>query len=88
MSVNRSTPEFPDYRSRCQGLTTIADKGLGPKIDHFEITESLLMGNQESDRQRMDALRAAGCGIAIDDFWYRLFGAELFTQFSDRCGED
>jgi len=42
--------------------------GLDPKSIIFEITESLLMSNQESNRQRMHALRAAGCRIAIDDF--------------------
>lgn len=69
MSVNRSTPEFQtiDLDAR-EWLTTIADMGLDPKSIIFEITESLLMSNQESNRQRMDALRAAGCGIAIDDF--------------------
>lgn len=69
MSVNRSTPEFQtiDLDAR-EWLTTIADMGLDPKSIIFEITESLLMSNQESNRQRMQALRAAGCAIAIDDF--------------------
>jgi len=69
MSVNRSTPEFQtiDLDAR-EWLTTIADMGLDPKSIIFEITESLLMSNQESNRQRMHALRAAGCRIAIDDF--------------------
>lgn len=69
MSINRSTPEFQtiDLDAR-EWLTTIVDMGLNPKAIIFEITESLLMSNQEANRQRMHALRAAGCGIAIDDF--------------------
>jgi PAS domain S-box/diguanylate cyclase (GGDEF) domain len=69
MSINRSTPEFQtiDLDAR-EWLTTIVDMGLNPNAIIFEITESLLMSNQEANRQRMHALRAAGCGIAIDDF--------------------
>jgi EAL domain-containing protein (putative c-di-GMP-specific phosphodiesterase class I) len=69
MSINRSTPEFQtiDLDAR-EWLTTIADMGLDPASIIFEITESLLMSNQDQNRQRMHALRAAGCRIAIDDF--------------------
>lgn len=69
MSINRSTPEFQtiDLDAK-EWLTTIIDMGLDPKSIIFEITESLLMSNQESNRQRMRALRDAGCRIAIDDF--------------------
>jgi len=69
MSINRSTPEFQtiDLDAR-EWLTTIADMGLDPASIIFEITESLLMSNQDQNRQRMHALRTAGCRIAIDDF--------------------
>lgn len=69
MSVNRSTPEFQtiDLDAK-EWLGTIEDMGLSPSSIIFEITESLLMANQDSNRQRMEALRQAGCRIAIDDF--------------------
>lgn len=69
MSVNRSTPEFQtiDLDAK-EWLMTIQDMGLSPRDIVFEITESLLMANQTENRQRMQALRDAGCQIAIDDF--------------------
>ena len=69
MSINRSTPEFQtiDLDAK-EWLGTIEDMGVNPSSIIFEITESLLMANQEANRQRMEALRHAGCKIAIDDF--------------------
>jgi len=69
MSINRSTPEFQTIGLDAkEWLNTIQDMGLSPHDIVFEITESLLMANQSENRQRMQALRDAGCQIAIDDF--------------------
>jgi len=69
MAINRSTPEFQTIDADAsEWLSTIRDMGLQPSSIIFEITESLLMHHQDSNLQRIHALRAAGCQIAIDDF--------------------
>lgn len=69
MAINRSTPEFQTIDVEAtEWLSTIRDMGLQPSSIIFEITESLLMNHQDSNLQRIQALRAAGCQIAIDDF--------------------
>lgn len=69
MTINRSTPEFQTIDSDAsEWLATIVGMELDPSSIVFEITESLLMQYQDSNIQRIQALRAAGCQIAIDDF--------------------
>jgi len=41
---------------------------LPPKVFCFEVTESAIISDVASTRQRLDELRALGCRIAIDDF--------------------
>lgn len=69
VSINRSTPEFQTIGLDAkEWLNTIDDMGLKPQDIIFEVTESLLMANQSENRQRMKALKDAGCQLAIDDF--------------------
>ncbi|MBZ6068226.1 putative bifunctional diguanylate cyclase/phosphodiesterase [Aeromonas schubertii] len=69
MSINRSTLEFQTIDTEgSEWLKVIAHFGLSPRDIVIEITETLLMDAGDQHRQRIDALRRAGCQIAIDDF--------------------
>ncbi len=69
LAINRSTLEFQSLGpTGKEWLATQAGAGVPPSDIIFEITESLLLENQSLNRQRLYALREAGCQIAIDDF--------------------
>lgn len=69
LAINRSTLEFQSLGPTArEWLATLARAGVSPSDIIFEITESLLLENQSLNRQRLYALREAGCQIAIDDF--------------------
>ena len=69
LAINRSTLEFQSLGpTGKEWLATLARAGVPPSDIIFEITESLLLENQSLNRQRLYALREAGCQIAIDDF--------------------
>ena len=69
LALNRSTLEFQSLGpTGKEWLASLARAGVPPSDIIFEITESLLLENQSLNRQRLHALREAGCQIAIDDF--------------------
>jgi hypothetical protein len=49
-------------------LQTLADHGVSPHLLELEITETIAMADFARTRERVDALRAAGITISIDDF--------------------
>ncbi|MFR9721420.1 putative bifunctional diguanylate cyclase/phosphodiesterase [Aeromonas diversa] len=69
MSINRSALEFQTIDTEgSEWLKVIKHFGLSPQDIVIEITETLLMDAGDQHRQRIEALRRAGCQIAIDDF--------------------
>lgn len=49
-------------------LDALAESGLPPARLELELTESLLMENDGTARDRLDRLRAAGIHLSLDDF--------------------
>jgi diguanylate cyclase (GGDEF)-like protein len=68
VSVNVSVRQFrtPGFVERV--LAELAESGIPPRQLTLEITESLLLGEQEEIRVDLAALRQAGIKVAIDDF--------------------
>ena len=68
LSVNLSARQFsdPDITSTISRL--LDGYGLPPGNFQLEITESMLIGDREIAVQRLQALKALGLKIAIDDF--------------------
>lgn len=68
ISMNRSPREFNLADSADLWLATLAQQQMPPEKLMIEITESMLMKNQERQLVNLRKLRAAGVLIAIDDF--------------------
>jgi EAL domain-containing protein (putative c-di-GMP-specific phosphodiesterase class I) len=68
IAVNVSAIQFsqPDFVDSV--VQAIQEFQLDPRCLELEITESLLVGNIDSLREKLTALRAVGLQIAIDDF--------------------
>lgn len=68
IAVNRSPREFNDKDVAGDWLTALASGNMPPDRLMLEITESMLMRNQERQVQSLRRLRSAGVHLAIDDF--------------------
>jgi diguanylate cyclase (GGDEF)-like protein/PAS domain S-box-containing protein len=68
VSVNLSPRQFVDEGLLDNVTTTLAETGLAPRSLVLEITENVLIGDLPSTRAKLQALRAMGVRIAIDDF--------------------
>jgi len=68
VSVNLSPKELraPDLSTSVAELVRL--HGGDPTAIEFEITESVLLGDQPTTARALDAMRAAGFRIAVDDF--------------------
>lgn len=68
VSVNLSPLEFeaPDLLQALQA--TLHDSGCPPRLLELEITESMLIGDDERLMQTLHGLRALGLSLALDDF--------------------
>ena len=68
VSVNLSPLEFasPDLLEALQ--KTLADTGCPPELLELEITESMLIGDDERLMHTLHGLRRLGLSIALDDF--------------------
>ena len=68
VAVNLSAEQF--RRSDVVGMVrdTLVETGCKPRWLELEITESLLLGNDDSVKQAIQGLRGLGITIAIDDF--------------------
>ncbi|WP_433062440.1 putative bifunctional diguanylate cyclase/phosphodiesterase [Dactylosporangium sp. CS-033363] len=67
-SVNVSVRQFRTTGFVDVVLATLARHGLPPERLYLEITESLLLGEQDEITSDISRLRAAGIRISIDDF--------------------
>ena len=68
VSVNVSVRQFRTPRFVDQVLDELETAGLPPELLTLEITESLLLGDDEQITRDLVALRQAGVKISIDDF--------------------
>ena len=68
VSVNVSPAEFADPNLAPRLLSVLHAHDVDPALVEIEITETMAMGDFETTREQMLALRDAGLRIAIDDF--------------------
>ena len=68
VSVNLSPRQFAEEHLVDDIRTILLETGLPAKLLVLEITESVLIGDLLSTREKLSALRAMGVRIAIDDF--------------------
>lgn len=68
LAVNVSPAQFEKPSLVQDILATLAAGRVEPSLLELEITESMAMSAFESTRVRMNALRAAGIRITVDDF--------------------
>ena len=68
VSVNVSTVQFRDPNLIATVFRALADAGLDPDHLELEITESLVLQDDESTALVLSELRAMGLRIALDDF--------------------
>ncbi len=68
ISVNLSARQFRDPRLAAMIADIIEETGCDPKKIQIEITESMLIGDDQTSANMLEALTAFGFSIAIDDF--------------------
>ena len=68
VAVNLSAVQFRRSDVVAMVRDTLAETGCKPRWLELEITESLLLGDDDSVRQALQGLRGLGITIAIDDF--------------------
>jgi diguanylate cyclase (GGDEF)-like protein len=68
LNVNLSPRQLGDRRIVRVVLAALRDAGLPPDALDLEITESLVLDCGEEGLGYLRLLRAAGCGVAFDDF--------------------
>lgn len=68
MSVNLSVRQFQQPGLMEDVMTILAETGLPPESLQLEITESVMMQDDEHNMAILQALKAAGVQLAVDDF--------------------
>ncbi len=68
VSVNLSAAQLQRDDLVSTVFDALAESGLPAERLDLELTESLLMGNDGTARDRLDRLRAAGIHLSLDDF--------------------
>lgn len=68
VSVNLSPRQFHDSGLLSSILEAVREMGIEASLLEFEITESVLMHNLAQGIEILQALKALGVGLAIDDF--------------------
>lgn len=68
VSVNVSAQQFAEGRILDQVRSALAESGLDPALLELELTESMLLDDEDQAINIMSDLKALGVSIAIDDF--------------------
>ena len=68
VAVNVSARQFSANDWVPRVARALEETGLAPNWLDLELTESMIMDNEEAAMARMDQLKAMGVGLAIDDF--------------------
>jgi diguanylate cyclase (GGDEF)-like protein len=82
VAVNVSPVQFSqrDFRHMVAGI--LRETGLDPRLLELEITESLMMKDEEWTKHLLLELRALGVSIAIDDFGVGYSNLKRLSEFS------
>ncbi|QKD05432.1 bifunctional diguanylate cyclase/phosphodiesterase [Mesorhizobium loti] len=68
VAVNVSPLQLRDAGFAGQVVSILAETGLSPARLQLEITESVLLENNDTTRMVLEALRRSGVGVVLDDF--------------------
>ncbi|MER8645154.1 EAL domain-containing protein [Mesorhizobium sp. M1252] len=68
LAVNVSPLQLRDVGFAEEVASILAETGLAPKRLQLEITENVLLENNDTTRAALAALRQSGVGIVLDDF--------------------
>ncbi len=68
VAVNVSPLQLRDAGFAEQVASILAETGLPPARLQLEITESVLLENNDTTRMALEALRRSGVGVVLDDF--------------------
>ncbi|MFZ5817875.1 MAG: putative bifunctional diguanylate cyclase/phosphodiesterase [Bacillota bacterium] len=82
LSVNISPRQILSYQLLKTLPEALAESGLPPGMLQLEITESVLMGDQEVARAVMAEIRALGVRFALDDFGTGYSSLSYLQRFS------
>lgn len=81
LSVNVSTRQLHDPTFVSSVRTVLAVTGLPPASLALELTESMLLGDQNEIVERLEALKALGVRVAVDDFGTGYSSLSLLRHF-------
>jgi len=82
VAVNVSPVQFSQRDFRRMVAQILRETGLEPALLELEITESLMMRDEEWTKQLLAELRALGVSIAIDDFGVGYSNLRRLSEFS------
>lgn len=91
VAVNLSSRQFSQLDLRYQLVQILMETGLQPEYIELELTESMLVPNVSMAIRRLNALKALGVNLAIDDFGKGYSSLMYLQQFPfdtlkiDRC---
>jgi diguanylate cyclase (GGDEF)-like protein len=68
VAVNLSSRQFYDDKLKRQVAEIISHSGLDPQLFDLEITESILMQNDQASMGNLRALHSLGVRLSVDDF--------------------
>jgi EAL domain-containing protein (putative c-di-GMP-specific phosphodiesterase class I) len=68
VAVNLSALQFREENPHKRIITTVAESGLDPRLLEVEITETVLMQNNDGAITILKELHKAGIQLAVDDF--------------------
>jgi diguanylate cyclase (GGDEF)-like protein len=99
LSFNLSAIELRDPMLGLRVMSILGDTGLDPRRLELEVTETALIGDAEVAHCAIDALRATGVRISLDDFGVghadlsqllsrRFDKIKIDRSFIDRIGKD
>ncbi|PTU31566.1 hypothetical protein CJD38_09570 [Stenotrophobium rhamnosiphilum] len=81
MAVNLSARQFRQETLVDTVSSIIAEARMDPAMLELEITEGVMMENDEKTRSRMQGLRDLGISLAVDDFGTGYSSLSYLTQF-------
>jgi diguanylate cyclase len=81
VAVNLSVRQFEQPNLKKRIVELLAEQNLPPSCLEIEITESILMENNERTRKTLSELRALGITITVDDFGTGYSSLSYLTDF-------
>jgi diguanylate cyclase (GGDEF)-like protein/PAS domain S-box-containing protein len=82
MAVNISSMEWRDQNFLAGVVAILEETGLDPRALELDLTEGVLMKHAESTVSVLDALRAIGVRVAVDDFGMGYSSLSYLSRFS------